>query len=119
MRFFIALLLTAVFSFAACLYLPWYSIAIAAFIVALVVPQSAGRAYLSGFFALFILWAGLSFWINNANQGILAHRISLLVIKSDNSFLLIVTTGLIGAVVAGFAALSASLLSGRKKLSGV
>ena len=113
MKFFIALLLTAVFSFAASLYLPWYSIAIAAFLVALAVPQSAGRAFLSGFFALFILWAGLSFWINNANESILAHRISLLVIKSDNPFLLIIITGLIGAVVAGFAAISGSLLRKR------
>lgn len=113
MKFFIALLLTALLSFVACLYLPWYSIAVAAFIVALVVSQSAGRAFLSGFFALFFLWAGFSFWINNANESILAHRISLLVIKSDNPFLLIIVTGLIGALVAGFAALSGSLMRKR------
>ncbi|MEO6405515.1 MAG: hypothetical protein ABIY51_13240 [Ferruginibacter sp.] len=114
MKFLIAFLLTALLSFVACLYLPWYSIAIVAFLVALLVRQHAGKAYLAAFLALFVLWAGISAWLNNANDSILAHRISLLVIKTDNPIMLIVITGLLGAVVAGFAALSGSLLLKRK-----
>ena len=56
MKFFVSLLLTALLSFAAGLYLPWWSIAIAAFIVAALIPQSAVKSFLTGFTALFLLW---------------------------------------------------------------
>lgn len=61
MKFFVSLLLTALLSFAACLYLPWWSIALAAFLVAALVPQKPFRSFLAGFAALFLLWGGLSF----------------------------------------------------------
>jgi len=110
MKFFISLILTAFLSFAACLYLPWWSIAIAAFIVAAVIPQKPGKAFLTGFIALFLLWGGLSFWISNNNDHILAHKISVLMLKMDNPYLLIFLTALIAALVAGFAALAGSYL---------
>jgi hypothetical protein len=110
MKFFISLLLTALLSFAACLYLPWWLIAVAAFIVAAFIPQKPGRAFLAGFTALFFLWGGLSFWISNNNGHILAHKISVLILKMDNPYLLIFGTAIIGALVAGLAALSGSFL---------
>lgn len=103
----------ALLSFATCLYFPWWSIAIVCFIIAALVPQRPGIAFLCGFIALFILWAGLSFWISNNNEHVLAHKISMVILKKDDPNMLIIVTGLIGAVVAGFAALTGSLL--RKK----
>jgi hypothetical protein len=103
----------AVLSFTACLYFPWWSIAIVCFIVAALIPQRPGIAYLCGFMALFILWAGLSFWISNNNDHVLAHKISGVILKKDDPIQLILVTGLIGAIVAGFASLTGSLL--RKK----
>jgi hypothetical protein len=110
MKFFASTLLIAILSFAACLFMPWWVIAIAGFIVAFAIPQKAGLAFLSGFVALFILWAGLSFYISNANDNLLAHKISLLFIKVDNPFMLFVLTGVIGGLVAGFGSLSGRLL---------
>ena len=110
MKFISSLLLTALLSFAACLYLPWWSIAIAAFIVAALIPQHAGKAFLTGFLALFLLWGGLSFWISNNNEHLLAHKVSVLILKTDSPYRLILATALIGALVAGFAAMSGSFL---------
>ncbi|MBL7703520.1 MAG: hypothetical protein JNM14_14810 [Ferruginibacter sp.] len=110
MKFFISLILTILLSFAACLFLPWWSIAIASFIVAALIPQKPLKAFFTGFVALLLLWGGLSFWISNNNDHILAHKISQLVLKMDNPFLLIFATALIGALVAGFAALAGSYL---------
>jgi hypothetical protein len=109
MKFFISILLTALLSFAACLFLPWWVIAIAGFVVAFAIPQKAGLAFLSGFVALFILWAGLSFYMSNANDNLLAHKISILFIKVDNPFLLFIVTGIIGGLVAGLGSLSGRL----------
>ncbi|MBK7433847.1 MAG: hypothetical protein IPI66_08015 [Chitinophagaceae bacterium] len=110
MKFLISLILTALISFAACLYLPWWSIAVAAFVVAALIPQKPGKAFLSAFLALLLLWGGLSFWISNGNEHILAHKVSLLILKMDNPYLLILATGLVGALVAAFAALTGAYL---------
>jgi len=110
MKFMISLVLTALLSFAACLYFPWWSIAIVSFIVAALIAQRPGRAFLSGFIALFLLWGGLSFWISSNNDHVLAHKISLLLLQMDNPNLLIFLTAFIGALVAGLAALAGSYL---------
>ena len=110
MKFITSFLLMMLLSFAACLYLDWWSIAIACFIVAALIRQRPGIAFLTGFLSLFFLWAGLSFWISNNNEHILAHRMSLLLLKADNPYLLIIATGLVGALVGAFASLTGSLI---------
>jgi hypothetical protein len=114
MKFFISFLLIALLSFAACLYFPWWSIAVVAFVVAMVLPQRPGKAFLCGFLSLFILWAGASYWISLHNGHLLAHKMSQVILKTDNPYLLILATGLIGAVVGGLSSLAGSLLSGRR-----
>ncbi len=115
MKFFISFILTILLSFAACLFLPWWSIAIAAFLVAALIPQKPGKSFLTAFAALFLLWGSLSFWMSNNNQHILAHKISQLVLKMDNPIILVLATALIGALVAGFAALAGSYLRSTKR----
>jgi hypothetical protein len=115
MKFFISLILTALLSFAACLFLPWWSIALAAFLVAVMIPQRPGRSFLTGFTALFLLWGILSFWISMKNDHILAHKVSLVMLKMDSPYLLMFATALIAALVGGMAALSGSYLRSSKK----
>lgn len=110
MKFLISLILTALLSFAASLFLPWWSIALAAFLVAALIPQKPGKAFITGFIALFLLWGVLSFWLSNANENILAHKVSMLLLNMDNPYLLMLATAVIGALVAGFAALTGSYL---------
>ena len=117
MKFIVSLLLIMLLSFAACLYFPWWSIAIVAFIVAALIPQGAGKSFFTGFLALFLLWGGLSFWISNNNDHILAHKVSLLILKIDSPYLLMLATALIGGVVAGFAAMTGSFLRKKKVTS--
>ncbi|MDE3212384.1 MAG: hypothetical protein KGM98_04055 [Bacteroidota bacterium] len=102
------ILLCILFSFIACLFLPWWSIAIVAFLVSLLIPQKPWKSFLSGFLALFLLWGGLSLWISSNNNHILAHRVSLLLFKADSPMLLIAITALVGGLVAGFASLAGS-----------
>jgi hypothetical protein len=110
MKFFISCILTILLSFAPCLFLPWWSIALAAFIVAALIPQKPFKSFLSAFAALFLLWGGLSFWMSNNNNHVLAHKVSPLIIKMDSPVLLVLVTALVGALVAGLAALAGSYL---------
>ena len=114
MKFFSAMVLTALISFVACLFFPWWSIALAAFLVAALIHQQPGKAWLAGFLGLFILWTVLAIWKDNSNEGILSNRIAELFPLGGSSFMLILVTGLIGALVAGMAALSASYFRNNK-----
>ncbi len=110
MKFFVAFVLTALLAFVLGLYFPWWSIAIASFLVALLVRQQAGKAFFAGFLGLLLLWAGLAWWIDMKNNGVLSKKIASLLPLGGNTFLLILVTGIIGGIVAGLAAMSGSFL---------
>ncbi len=113
MKFLTALLLIILLSFVSCLYFPWWTIAIVSFLVLALIPIKPLPAFLCGFAAIFLFWTLLSFYISSNNEHLLAHKVSLLVLKIDSPILLVLATGLIGGLVAGFAALTASYI--RKK----
>ena len=110
MRFLLATLLTAAFSFIAGIYLPWWSLAIVAFLVALLIQQKVGWAFLAAFTAIFLLWGGLAMLTHVRSQGLLTQKMALLFPLQGQSFYLILLTALVGALVAGFAAMSGSSL---------
>lgn len=114
MKFFISLLLIAILSFVACLYFPWWSIAVIAFAVIAFIPQKPVAAFLCGFAAIFIFWAALSFFISSNNDHVLAHKVSLIILKTDSPFWLVFATAMIGGLVAGFAGLTASFIRKRE-----
>jgi hypothetical protein len=109
MKLFISILLTALLSFALCIFLPWWSIAIAAFIVAAAIHQVPWKAFLSGFLSLFALWCVLAWLISYANHDVLAKKVSMIILKQEAPLLLVLITGIIGGLVGGFAALTGSL----------
>lgn len=110
MRFTLATLLTVTLSFIAGLYLPWWSIALVAFGVALLIKQKIAWAYLSAFTAIFFLWGGLATFVHIRNKGVLAQKIAQLFSLNGNAVYLVLITATVGALVAGFAAMSGSSL---------
>jgi hypothetical protein len=86
--------------------MPWWGIAIAAFLVSAAIPQKPAFSFLSGFLGVFLLWEILAWWIDNKNNGILSQKIANIMGLGGSSVLLIVITSLVGALVAGFAALA-------------
>jgi hypothetical protein len=110
MKLSISIILIAILSFALGLYLPWWSIAIAAFAVIALIHQRPGWAFLTGFVSIFVLWFLLATIIDVRNQHILSRKLANLLPLGGNSFLLVLVTALVGALVGGFASLSASYL---------
>ena len=115
MKFITAIILTALLAFISGLFLPWWGIAITSLLIAVLVHQKAGKAFLSGMLGVFILWAGLAWWIDMKNNGVLSKKIATVLPLGGNSLLLILVTGLIGGLVAGFAAMSGSYLRASSK----
>lgn len=110
MKLFVAIILTALLSFISGLFLPWWGIAIAALLTAVLVHQNAGKAFLAGFLGVLLLWAGLAWWIDMKNDGVLSKKIASVLPLGGSALLLILVTGIIGGLVAGIAAMSGSYL---------
>lgn len=110
LKYILSILVTALMAFVAGIYMPWWGIAVAAFLVSAAIPQKPAFSFLSGFLGVFLLWEVLAWWIDNKNNGILSQRVAILFKLGNSSVLLIVITSVIGALVAGFAALAGSYL---------
>jgi hypothetical protein len=110
MKFAISILLTFIVSFAAGLYLPFWSASLVSFLVAVFIYQKPGMAYLTGFLSIFLLWGGLSWWIDAQNNSILSQKIASLFPLEGNGMLLILITAIVGAIIGGLSALSGSFL---------
>ncbi len=117
MKFLVAFILTALLSYAAGFYLPWWSIAIAAFLVAALLPQKPLYAFMTGFFSLFVLWIVLALYIDMNNDHLLSMKISELLFKSHSHALIMSVTGLVAGLVGGFAALAGAYLRKNKSVS--
>lgn len=115
MKTIIAFLLTGILSYIAGINYPWWSLAVVAFVIALIIRQKPVIAFFTAFISLFILWFSLAFFKDMANDHILGNRMSELFLQEKTPVLMAVITGLVGAIVAGFAALSASFLRTKKK----
>lgn len=115
MKFLTATILTALLAFISGLFLPWWGIAIAALLVAVIVHQKAGMAFLSGLLGVFLLWTGLAWWIDMKNNSVLSHKVASVLPLGGNTLILIALTGLVGGLVAGFAAMSGSYLRSSEK----
>lgn len=115
MKFLVAIVLTALLAFISGLFLPWWGIAITSLLVAVLVHQKAGKAFLSGLLGVFILWAGIAWWIDMKNNGVLSKKIASVLPLGGSSLVLILVTGLIGGLIAGMAAMSGSFLRSSDK----
>ena len=91
------------------LILPWWIIGPVSFGSAAWQARSAGQAFGAGFSAVFVLWLVTGLIRSLPNQNILANRIGQMFMLPDLSFnwiIVLLITGLIGGIAAGFSALA-------------
>lgn len=93
------ILLAVVFSF----FMPWWSVMVAAFLTGLLVPLKKASVFVVPFLAILVYWSVYSFIQSNANDFILAKKISQLLMLGGNPYLLILVTGIVGGLAAGIA----------------
>jgi hypothetical protein len=89
------------------LFMPWYSIAIAAFVMGFLLKSNTD--FLAGFSAIAILWVFNAWLTDFASTADLADRVAkLLMLKYK--FVLYLVMAAIGGLIGGFAALTGALL---------
>jgi len=91
------------------IFLPWWSLVVVAFLVAYLFRLNAWQGFLSGFIGIFLLWGGYAFYLNQANEGILASRMGDLFSLPSGSISLLIVSALIGGLIGGLAAATGGL----------
>lgn len=102
-------LIIAVVTFLAQLIMPWWIVAVVAFVLGFALFDKGLQAFFSAFSAVFLLWSIYALVIDVRNEHILSARIAQL-FHLPNSIVLILVTGFVGGLVAGFSALSGRLI---------
>jgi hypothetical protein len=103
-------LVILILSFASGYFLPWWVVAIAAFLAAFIMGKTPAQSFWSGFGAIFIGWTVLALFKSIPNNHILASRVVQLFPLPNNWIWLLAVTAIIGGLVGGMAALSGVLL---------
>lgn len=110
-KFLVSLLLTVSLCFVAGLYLPWWSVAVIPFLIAYLIPQTAFKAFLTGFLSVFVLCFLIAFVLDSGNDHILSVKVATILPLKGSYLLLNLIGSFLGGLVAGLGALSGALLS--------
>ena len=112
MKILSAIVITAFLAYVAGLYtfFPWWGFVVTSLIVSVAIHQKPGKAFLSGFLGLFLLWAGMALLKDTANEHILSAKVAQILPLGGSYLVLILVTGIIGGLVSGFAALTGSYM---------
>ena len=86
--------------------LPWWSLAVVAFVVGLAIAPSAQAAFWAGFAGSVLSWLVPAAWLAYQNDGLLAHRVAQLLPLGGSPAVLVLVTGLVAGLVGGLAALA-------------
>ena len=106
-RFLTQLISIIVIAFLLEQFLPWWSIGIAAFTGALVFPMNKGwKNFGTGFLAILLLWVGAAIHLDSKSGFLISNRLGSLAGLPVPTLLLPLIGGIIGGLVAGFAALA-------------
>jgi hypothetical protein len=111
MKFIVSLIICPILAYTLGMLLPWWSVAIAGALTGFFIPQNRFFSFLSTFLGVLLLYSSLIFFISNANNHILAQKISLLVLKNKNELMIIAVSAMISALVAGISAISGRSLA--------
>jgi hypothetical protein len=96
-------------SFILQLFLPWWTLAIVAFAVSAWKAINGKQAFGHSFLAIFILWIATGLFKSLPNDNILANRVGemlMLPFTEFNWIVVLLVSGIVGGLVAGFSGLA-------------
>lgn len=108
MRFFIRLILIVAFTLVGQLALgwSWAIVAVAGLLGGVLVPGKGFSSFASGFLAVGLVWTIWAYQIDSEAESILSAQVSGIFMLPGKPWAMLLITGFIGGLVAGFGALS-------------
>ena len=95
-------------------FFPWWTMAIGAFIIGFLFASNGWRSFFAGLLGVGLLWLVVAIYLDQQTQSILTEKVARL-FPTKNAPLLFLLTSLLGGLVGGFASLTGSVLTYRKK----
>jgi hypothetical protein len=108
MKFIYSFLLNAALGYVITLFFPWWSVVIVAFVIGFTLKTKDWVAFLAGFVAMSVLWAGYAIFMDFQNGAILSEKVANLFQLSQSNYL-IYLTGFIGGLLGGMGSLTGRL----------
>ena len=112
--FLVKVIIIAVLSFILTLFLPWYGVAIAAFIIGLVFSNKPGNNFLAGFFGVGLFWLAYALFLDIRNQHILSSKIATLFSENIGTEIttgvLIMVTSFLGALLGALSCMAGAMI---------
>ncbi|GAB3575702.1 hypothetical protein [Hymenobacter daeguensis] len=103
-------ILILVLASAAQLDLPWWSLAVVAFVVAMALAPSGKAGFWAGFAGAALSWLLPAAWQAYQNDGLLAHRVAQLLPLGGSPGALVLADGVVAGLVGGLAGLAGAWL---------
>ena len=106
----VSLVLILALAAAAQVFLPWWSLAVAAFAVALALAPTGRAAFWAGFAGAGLSWVLPAAWLAYQNGGLLARRVAQLLPLGGSAVALVAVAGVVAGLAGGLAALAGAWL---------
>ena len=110
MKVIIKMMLMAGITYFALMALPWWIIAVIAFLISAILPTNDIGSFLSGFLGIGLLWLVLAWKLDIETNSILSAKIASIFPLGGDTTTLVIVTGAVGGIVGGFSSLSGNLL---------
>lgn len=98
-------LLTLVLALLLSLFLPWWSVMLAAFLSGAIIRLRKASVFFIPFSSIALFWIVYAWMLSSANDFVLAKKIAVLLPLGGNEVLLILVSGIVGGLAAGIAGL--------------
>ena len=110
MKFLLQIIVTMIVCFALQYFLPWWAMAVGAFIISYLFGNTGFSSFAAGLIGVGLLWFLMAYYIDVTTDSILTDKVGKLL--PVNVFIL---TSLVGGLVGGFAALTGAVLKSKSK----
>lgn len=114
MRTALFIIIIAIISAVAEVYLPWWTIAIVPFIAALVMNRKGSTSFIAGFLGIALFWLVAMLIKDIPNEHILSRRMAAVFMLPSYGLLMLIVT-ILGGLIGGLSAWAGGLLRGGMK----
>lgn len=109
MKFILRIIVIGLLGYLGGLFLPWWSIVCVCFIISFLMYGNDFNVFLSGFIGIGVLWLLQSWQLQIKNKALISNQIITLLDYND-PIVLVIFSGLIGAILGGMGALTGNSL---------
>ena len=114
MKFVLHLIAVLLLSWLLQSFLPWWTMALGAFVTGLAFRQSGFQSFLAGLLGVGLLWFIMAWYIDSSTGSILSGKVAA-IFPTKTVGLLILVTAILGGLVGGLASMTGGVITYKRK----